>query len=87
MKAFPLYRSHSEAGCFNCGGDFGDGWWTRTQSAHGKGAFVQTCDRCFHSTLYDIGCRHADYSADREGRCSGCGEYVTHADWKHRGVA
>ncbi len=86
-KQFPLYRAHDKASCFNCSQDFDGSWPFRSQNAHGRGAFSQVCEACGFETHYDIGCSHSDYSADREGRCSGCGEYVTHAEWKHREVA
>jgi hypothetical protein len=51
-KRFPKFNSHEEASCFNCGGDFGDGYWR--ESGCGAGQFEQHCCKCDHFTYYDL---------------------------------
>ena len=53
-KRFPKFEAHEEASCFNCGGDFGDGYWSRSGGAAGDGEYVQTCEKCRLSTWYDL---------------------------------
>jgi hypothetical protein len=53
-KNFPKFAAHNLASCFNCGGDFGDGHWSNSGYAPGRGQFRQYCTKCDHITWYDI---------------------------------
>jgi len=53
-EAFPRFESHDRASCFNCGGDFGDGWPSHAGNAPGNGAFMQDCCKCDMTTWYDL---------------------------------
>ena len=52
-KKFPIFKSHEEVGCFNCGGDLGT-YWFETKNAIGSGHFVQECEKCRMATWYDL---------------------------------
>jgi hypothetical protein len=53
-KTFPKFPSHDDASCFNCGGDFGPGYWFESGQPAGHGAFEQHCEKCRLRTWYDI---------------------------------
>ena len=52
---WPIYTSHDEASCFNCGGDFGDrGYPMRSDRPETDGAWFQCCSKCSMTTHYDL---------------------------------
>ena len=54
IHPFPVYYRHREASCFNCGGDFGDGYPFESGHAPGHGKWVQECEKCRMAMFYDI---------------------------------
>jgi hypothetical protein len=50
---FPVFRDHVHALCSYCFSEFGD-LGERTGDSPGHGAWVQQCERCGHSTWYDV---------------------------------
>jgi hypothetical protein len=52
MTTFPIFKTHESAFCFNCGGDFGDGWWSNSYYPRGK--YYQNCCKCGFNTYYDL---------------------------------
>lgn len=52
-KAFPKFKSHHAAHCFNCEGDFAD-VGADSGFPKGRGQFVQHCEKCSMSTWYDL---------------------------------
>jgi hypothetical protein len=54
VSKFPKFSAHDKAYCFNCGADFGDGWYSLSGYADGRGKFVQSCSKCNMSTWYDL---------------------------------
>lgn len=53
MTNFPTFKSHLEASCFNCDGDFAD-VGAESGYAAGHGQFLQHCEKCGMSTWYDL---------------------------------
>lgn len=51
---FPKFKAHNEAHCFNCGGDFGDGYWDKSGLPPGRGEWKQVCSKCGMDTFYDL---------------------------------
>ena len=51
---FPKFVNHEHASCFNCEGDFGPGYWSKSGSAKGDGEFKQSCEKCGMTTWYDL---------------------------------
>ena len=64
QNRWPLFESHEAASCFNCGGDFGDGY--PRESGYGRGRFEQHCNKCDHYTYYDVEPDHVSAAHDRE---------------------
>lgn len=52
MKTFPVYKSHDNVGCFNCGADlYGEHY---RSNEYPTGRFDVTCPKCEHTTFYDL---------------------------------
>ena len=56
---FPKFEAHDQASCFNCDGDFGPGYWSKSGHARGNGEFVQSCAKCSEHTWYDLAPKRA----------------------------
>lgn len=54
-RTFPKFKSHNEAFCSNCGGDFGDGYWDKSGFPQARGEWKQICNKCGMDTFYDLG--------------------------------
>lgn len=56
---WPVFKTHDDASCFNCGGDFGPAYPFKTVpleggNASGDGRYYQACEKCRMLTFYDI---------------------------------
>jgi len=52
--AFPQFKEHEQASCFNCGGDFNPAYPFKSGFPHGHGEFEQHCEKCRMTTYYDL---------------------------------
>ncbi len=53
-KRFPIYASHFDAHCFECGHDLDGRPMASPFGRKGDGEFSQNCSRCRMSTWYDL---------------------------------
>lgn len=75
---WPVYKSHDTAPCFNCGGDFGDGYYSDSGYGPRNGQWKQACERCGYLTFYDLEqpdrtrCRHEGGTRIFDRNCDQC---------------
>lgn len=59
INPWPVFKTHEDASCFNCGGDFipaypGKTFKTTRGDVPGNGQYYQACEKCRMLTFYDL---------------------------------